>query len=47
MSHQIRCETCNEIIGNVEKAQITEDDRALYRDTVTCSNGHTNSVVID
>ncbi len=37
---EIKCTTCGEIMGSVEKPVITEADIELYKYSVTCSNGH-------
>jgi len=40
MRRDIRCETCNEVMGTLAKPTITSEDIDLYRQMVTCSNGH-------
>jgi hypothetical protein len=36
----IECATCSEIIGTIEKPEITMQDVLEYQRMVVCSNGH-------
>lgn len=36
----IKCLTCQEVLGQLEKPQIAEYDVEKYREMVTCSQGH-------
>jgi hypothetical protein len=36
----VKCLTCDEVLGNIEKADVSDDDLSFYRQMVTCSNGH-------
>ncbi len=40
MKVEIKCQTCNESMGFVRKPVVTDEDIALYRQMVTCPNGH-------
>lgn len=44
MNIQVKCSVCNEIIGYVQKNEITQEDRELYQVSTTCSNNHENAV---
>lgn len=41
----IKCLVCNEIMGTIEKPEITEADIAEYRQMVSCTQGHQESVL--
>lgn len=40
MRTTITCSTCDEEIGTIDKHEITDADRALYLQMVSCSKGH-------
>lgn len=39
-TREIICEECGEKIGTLAKETITDEDLAVYRETVVCANGH-------
>jgi hypothetical protein len=41
MKKLIKCSTCDEVIGELDKPEIADEDVAQYKAMVTCSNGHT------
>jgi hypothetical protein len=36
----IQCSVCGEVIGTLQKSEITETDVQEYQEMVTCSRGH-------
>lgn len=40
MKKEIKCETCNEVMGTIEKDEILPFDESLYQQMSTCINGH-------
>lgn len=40
MIFEIKCETCGEVLGTIEKNEITENDIAEYKQMMVCENGH-------
>lgn len=36
----IQCNTCGEVLGQIEKPEITAEDIQVYRQMVVCSSGH-------
>ena len=44
MNYTIRCEVCSEVIGQIHKDTVSEDDREMYRQSVVCGNGHSGSI---
>lgn len=46
MLYTIKCEICNSVVGQIKKPQITEEDRAFYKENVLCENQHSNSIII-
>lgn len=46
MKQKIVCEECEEIIGEIEKEQVTDEDRRIYREGSECSQGHVGSTTI-
>lgn len=36
----IKCTTCNETLGTIEKPAITQDDLEMYQASMICSQGH-------
>lgn len=40
MTANILCQTCGEIMGELTKDNITQDDITLYQQMMTCSKGH-------
>jgi len=40
MEKQIKCVICGEIIGTINKPEITEQDAIEYAAMTTCSQGH-------
>lgn len=46
MIKTIKCSVCGEVIGQIEKNEITENDESLYRQMVTCPNGHSEAELV-
>lgn len=42
----IKCQTCQEVLGTIEKDVISANDIAAYTASCTCSQGHT-TVTLD
>ena len=40
MKVHVKCSTCNEFLGTVEKPEVTQTDIDFYRAMVVCSLGH-------
>ena len=40
MIADITCATCGQIMGQVEKEEITQADQDMYRQMMTCDLGH-------
>lgn len=40
MIEEIKCNICKEVVGTLEKDNITDDDAALYAQMTMCPNGH-------
>lgn len=36
----VKCLTCDEVLGSIEKPEITDADLDKYREMVVCSQGH-------
>lgn len=36
----IKCVTCSEVLGTIQKPMVTEYDIEKYREMITCSQGH-------
>lgn len=38
----IKCRICQEVMGQIEKEVVSEQDVAEYQQMLTCSQGHTD-----
>lgn len=47
MIKTIKCTTCEEILGTLEKPEITDQDISEYQVMVSCSLGHQTITLID
>jgi hypothetical protein len=45
MEAEILCPVCNELMGMINKPEITERDIALYQSMMTCSAGHQGAIL--
>lgn len=43
--YEIKCEQCLEVLGTLVK-NISNDDKEFYKQTTTCSNGHTEAIIL-
>lgn len=41
----IKCNTCGEVIGTINKPEITLQDEQEYQQMVTCPSGHSETVL--
>lgn len=46
MKYKIICSECSEIIGFIEKNELTEQDKQLYKESSQCSKEHQGAVKI-
>lgn len=46
MKYKLKCSVCQQICGSLEKAQVSKQDRELYREQASCNQEHTGSVEI-
>jgi hypothetical protein len=46
MNYELKCSECGEVLGNLSKDEITEDDRTFYREGMQCSSAHELTVEI-
>lgn len=47
MRAEIRCQTCNELMGTIDKPEITAEDIEKYQQMMTCSSGHSSVELIE
>lgn len=47
MTVDIKCETCDELLGQITKEEVTQEDIDLYLATTVCSNGHGNIQLVE
>ena len=47
MKADIKCATCGELLGTIEKDEIMDADSALYQKMEICSQGHKSSGTLD
>ena len=45
-TREIKCQTCDEVIGTITKPIITDEDVSLYQQMVRCSNGHQAAALV-
>ena len=46
MEKQIKCVVCGEILGTVEKPEISEQDAIDYSAMMACSDGHPQTIEV-
>lgn len=47
MRVDIKCTTCDETMGTLEKPEITDTDVSLYQQMMTCPNGHSGATAFE
>lgn len=38
----IKCQTCNEVMGQIDKPIISQEDIDMYQSSLICSQGHSS-----
>lgn len=46
MTCSLTCSTCGEIMGTLDKPEITDEDRALWSAQVNCSLNHETTILV-
>ncbi len=47
MKNFIKCLTCGDVMGFVEKDEFNAEDEAMYQQMMTCPNGHSAQGVLE
>jgi len=45
MLHQVKCEDCGKILVEIEKPQITAEDKSLYKDNTECNECRNSKIM--
>lgn len=46
MKAKIQCQTCSQILGELEKEEITDEDQEQYKAMCDCDHGHQNAALV-
>jgi len=46
MTFEIKCEECGLKLGEIKKAQMSEEEKQQYREMMECPSGHQGSIVV-
>lgn len=46
MIFEIKCKECGLKLGEIKKAQMSEEEKQQYREMMECPSGHKQSVIV-